>query len=190
MQTVETILGNKPSLRRAILLEYMNAPDGILVKEIEKRLGVSGLDKNHLKKLEEFGILEIHHIENERPAGRFGTPTVCMDKGYRLKQDPVIFYDLLEIFIGTEYESAFLMSLYVQDLDPRDHGVFDAIMLAVEHHVDVAALLLRYFYPESPLAKALDAVSEAKPQRQYEQMVSHARSIISRRPAPPSDTPP
>lgn len=120
MQPVETILGNKPLLRKAILLEYVKTPDGIPVKEIEKRLGVSGLDKNHLTKLEEFGILEIHHIKVRRPAGRFKTETMCMDKGYRLKQDPETLHILVTKAVDHDRDSqtVFMRSPYYHSMIP------------------------------------------------------------------------
>ena len=141
MQTVETILGNKPSIRKVILLEYVKTPDGILVKEIEKRLGVSGLDKNHLTKLEEFGILEIHHIKVRRPAGRFKTETMCTDKGYRLKQDPDTFAKLLSIFIGTEHLEDFLYSPYVNEMEDIKTLFQIVIDMTSEHMKPVQSLV-------------------------------------------------
>ena len=185
MQTVETILGNKPSLRKAILLECANNPTGTTVKDIEKKLGVSGIDKNHLKKIEEFGILEICHIEVCRPAGRFRTKTVCMDKGYRLKQDPAqdsdTFPVLLDVFLGTKYYETFLDSEYCKkmvrhwcdsDLFPsfsfedQGQGVASAIAFPWDGlHYTINKLIMKYawlllsmmrtFYPSHSLNDAL-----------------------------------
>lgn len=186
MQTVETILGNNPSLRIAILLDYANAPDGILVKDMEKRLGVSGLNKNHLKKLEKIGILTACNIEVRRPVGRFRTKTVCMDKGYRLDQDPAhdsyTFPALLDEFLKTEYYETFLESEYCtnmvrhwcdSDLFPsfsfedQGHGVVSAIAFPWDGlHYAVNKLIMKYarlllslirtFYPSHSLNDALE----------------------------------
>jgi predicted DNA-binding ArsR family transcriptional regulator len=120
MQTVETILGNKPSIRKAILLEYAKTPDGISVKHIDEKLGVSGLDKNHLKKLEEFGILETHPIKVCRPAGRFKTMTACTDKGYRLKQDPETLHIMVTKAFDHDRDSqiVFMRSPYYHSMIP------------------------------------------------------------------------
>jgi hypothetical protein len=159
MQTVETILGNKPPIRTAILLEYAKTPNGISVKHIDKKLGVSGLDKNHLKKLEEFGILEIHHIKVRRPAGRFKTETMCTDKGYRLKQYPDTFAKLLSIFVGTEHLEDFLHSSYVDNIELRDLGKIDQIVIdTIINKLKTVQLVCDTFYFGFPLTNELNAI--------------------------------
>ena len=156
MQTVETILGNKPSIRKAILLEYAKTPDGIPVKRIDEKLGVSGLDKNHLKKLEELGILEICHIEVSRPSGRFRTETVCMDKGYRLKQDPDTFAKLLRVFIGTKYIDDFVISAYIETIDNQDLKHI-GLEFVVEQ-VNAALFVATAFVPEADIRWLLNTI--------------------------------
>ncbi len=158
MQTVETILGNKPPIRKAILLEYAKTPNGIAVKHIDEKLGVSGLDKNHLKKLEELGILETCPIEVCRPAGRFKTMTACMDKGYRLKQDNDTFAELLSIFVGTEHLEDFLHSSYVQNvLNISGLEIHRVIMDLITACMKTVLLTLNMFYPNMELPDQMSA---------------------------------
>lgn len=170
----EDILGKQnPDRRIGVILAHTKKPDGLAVIDLLHELGLkskdrSGLNDNHLKKLVKAGVLEECSAIPEH-----GTQKRKRERdAHRLKQDPVVFQNLLEIFIGTEYESAFLMSLYVQDLDLRDYGVFNAIMLAVEGHLEVAALILRYFYPDWQLSKELNAIVGVQSWRQHEQMLA------------------
>ncbi len=156
MQTVETILGNKPSIRKAILLEYAKTPDGISVKHIDKKLGVSGLDKNHLKKLEELGILETCPIKVRRPAGRFKTITTCMDKGYRLKQDTDTFAKLLKIFFGTKHINDFVTSAYSETIDSQDL-IYIGLQFVVEQ-VNAALFVATAFVPEADIRLLLNTI--------------------------------
>jgi hypothetical protein len=182
----ETILGNKPSIKKVILLEYVKTPDGILVKEIEKRLGVSGLDKNHLTKLEEFGILEIHHIKVRRPAGRFKTETMCTDKGYRLKQYPDTFAKLLSIFVGTEHLEDFLHSSYVDNIELRDLGKIDQIVIdTIINKLKTVQLVCDTFYSGLPLTNELNTILAsdgvaAKLSTQRRQQISDVALNLSR----------
>jgi hypothetical protein len=176
----EDIRGKRNTDRRIrVILAYTGRTDGLAVIDLLHELGLtaddrSGVVQNHLEPLVEAGVLEEcevipDHGKQKRKRKR---------DAHRLKQDPVVFGDLLEIFIGTEYQYAFLMSVYVGLFDPRDCGVCDAIMGAVHHHIEVAELFLSYFYPDSPLAKALAAVAGAQSWRQHEQMIPCVRSTV------------
>ena len=168
----EDILGKQKTDRRIrVILAYAGRTDGLTVIDLLHELGLkpkdrSGVVQNHLEPLVKAGVLEECEVipdngEQKRKRKR---------DAHRLKQCTVVFGDLLKIFIGTKYEGAFLMSLYVQDLDPYDRGVFNSIMITVEDHLEVAALLLHYFYPDWQLSKELDAIAGAQSWRQYAQM--------------------
>ena len=93
---INRVLGRNPELRKKIMLEYANHPQGIADRVITETLGIdqSNLNKQHLPIFKEFDLVEECSVDVKRPMGRAKTETEIIMKGHRLNQT-IDTYDVL-----------------------------------------------------------------------------------------------
>ena len=121
-------------------------------KTIADKTGLSESEvSKHLNKLKEAGIVDYNTCSPQDGKNYTG-------KCWYVNSDPDTFAELLNRFVGTEYEFMFLQSFYVQDLCPDDLETHKAIVRTFVHHLDAAQLMLNLFYPCSPLTNELNAL--------------------------------